>query len=75
MAVKKEVEKTVEKDYPLIKIKLTKSRIGRNPKQRAILNSLGLGRTGSEVTRQKRPEILGMVKKVDFMLQVTDVEK
>lgn len=69
------VKKAVEKDYPLIKIKLTKSRIGRTQKQRAILNALGLRRIDSEVTRQKRPEILGMVKKVDFMLQVTDVEK
>lgn len=75
MAVKKAVEKAAEKDYPLITIKLKKSRIGRNQKQRAILDALGLRRIDSEVTRQKRPEILGMVKKVDFMLQVTDVEK
>ena len=68
MAVKKK-----KKDkYPLIKIKLKKSLIGRTQKQRAIIKGLGLRKIDSEVTREKRPEILGMIKKVDFMLQVTD---
>jgi large subunit ribosomal protein L30 len=70
MAVKK---KKTEK-YPLIKIKLTKSVIGRSQKQRAVIKGLGLGKMNSEVVREKRPEILGMIKKVDFMLQVTDME-
>ncbi|MCP5108975.1 MAG: 50S ribosomal protein L30 [bacterium] len=64
----------VEKEYPLIKIKLIKSLIGRTQKQRAVIKGLGLRRIDSEVTREKRPEILGMVKKVEFLLQVTDVE-
>ena len=68
MAVKK--KKTNK--YPLMKIKLKKSLIGRTQKQRAIIRGLGLRKIDSEVTREKRPEILGMVKKVDFMLQVTD---
>jgi large subunit ribosomal protein L30 len=68
MAVKK--KKTNK--YPLIKIKLKKSLIGRTRKQRAIIRGLGLRKIDSEVTREKRPEILGMVKKVDFMLQITD---
>jgi large subunit ribosomal protein L30 len=68
MAVKK--KKTNK--YPLIKIKLKKSLIGRTQKQRAIIRGLGLRKIDSEVTREKRPEILGMVKKVDFLLQVTD---
>jgi large subunit ribosomal protein L30 len=71
MAVK---EKQKKKQYPLIKIKLKKSPIGRTQKQRAIIKGLGLGKIDSEVTREKRPEILGMINKVDFMLQVTDVE-
>ncbi len=65
---------TEKKEYPLIKIKLKKSLIGRNPKQRAIVKGLGLGKINSEVTREKRPEILGMVKKIDCMLEVTDIE-
>ena len=80
MAVKKIHEthekhkKQQNKEYHLIKIKLKKSAIGRTKKQRAIIKGLGLGRIDSEVIREKRPEILGMIKKVDFMLQVTDVE-
>ena len=64
---------TGKKEYPLIKIKLRKSLIGRNPKQRAIVKGLGLGKIDSEVTREKRPEILGMIKKIDFMLEVSDI--
>jgi large subunit ribosomal protein L30 len=77
MAVKRnheKQEKQENKEYPLIKIKLKKSVIGRTKKQRSIIKGLGLGRIDSEVTREKRPEIVGMINKVDFMLQVTDVE-
>jgi len=70
MAVKKKKKDT----FPLIKIKLKKSLIGRTQKQRAIIKGLGLRKIDSEVTREKRPEVLGMIKKVDFMLQVTDSE-
>lgn len=77
MAVKRnhqQHEKHESQAYPLIKIKLKKSTIGRTKKQRAIIRGLGLRKLDSEVIREKRPEILGMIHKVDFMLQVTDVE-
>lgn len=64
---------TVRKEYPLIKIKLRKSLIGRTPKQRAIVKGLGLGKIDSEVTREKSPEIMGMVTKIVFMLEVRDI--
>ncbi len=70
MAVKEKPKKT---QYPLIKIKLKKSMNGRTQKQRAIIKGLGLRKIDSEVTREKRPEILGMIDKVDFMLQVSDL--
>lgn len=60
--------------YPLVKIKLIKSLIGRTQKQRDIVKGLGLRKINSEVIKEKRPEILGMVNKIDFMLQVTDIE-
>jgi large subunit ribosomal protein L30 len=69
MAVKK------KEQYPLIKIKLKKSLIGRTEKQRAIIRGLGLRKIDSQVTKEKRPEIMGMVKKVDFMLEVTEEGK
>lgn len=69
MAVNKKVK------FPLIKIKLKKSLIGRTKKQRAIVQGLGLRKLNSEVIREKRPEILGMIEKVNFMVDVLEVKK
>ncbi len=69
MAVKK------KEKYPLIKISLKKSLIGRTEKQRRVIKGLGLRKINSEVIREKSPEIMGMVNKVDFMLEVTEVAK
>ncbi len=69
MAVKKKVK------YPMIKIALRKSLIGRTEKQRRVIKGLGLRKINSEVIKEKSPEILGMVNKVDFMLEVTEVSK
>ncbi len=71
MAVDTKKEKS---EYPKIKIKLVKSMIGRTRKQRDVVRGLGLRRLNSEVVREKRPEIMGMVRKIDFMLQVSDVD-
>lgn len=67
MAVKKKTE------YPKIRIKLVKSLIGRSDRQQATVKGLGLRKINSEVIREKRPEILGMIKKIEFMLQVEEV--
>ena len=67
MAVRKKTE------YPKIKIKLIKSLIGRSDRQQATVKGLGLRKINSEVIREKRPEILGMIKKIEFMLQVEEV--
>ncbi len=69
MAVKKKVK------YPMIKIALRKSLIGRTEKQRRVIKGLGLRKINSEVIKEKSPEIMGMVNKVDFMLEVTEVSK
>lgn len=69
MAVKK------KEAFPMIKITLKKSLIGRTEKQRRIIKGLGLRKINSEVIREKRPEILGMINKVDFMVEVTEVKK
>jgi large subunit ribosomal protein L30 len=59
--------------YPLIKISLKKSLIGRTEKQKRVIKGLGLRKINSEVIKQKSPEILGMINKVDFLLEVTEV--
>ncbi len=73
MAVKAKDKK--KSKYPLIKIVLKKSVIGRTEKQRRVVRGLGLRKLNSEVIREKRPEILGMIAKVDFLLEVTEVGK
>jgi large subunit ribosomal protein L30 len=65
----------VKKKFPMLNIKLVKSIIGRNKKQRAIVKGLGLTKLNSEVIREDRPEIRGMIKKIDFMLDVSGVKK
>jgi len=67
MAVKKKVE------YARLKIKLVKSLIGRSDRQQATVKGLGLRKINSEVIREKRPEILGMIKKIGFMLKVEEI--
>jgi len=63
------------KKYSMIKISLRKSLIGRTEKQRRVVRGLGLRKINSEVIKEKSPEIMGMVNKVDFLLEVTEVSK
>ncbi len=70
MAVTNELQQ-----FPLIKIKLTRSLIGRTQKQRAIVKGLGLRKINSEVVREKRPEIMGMIRKIEFLVDWKDMEK
>ena len=61
--------------FPKVKIKLVKSIIGRTQRQRAVVQGLGLGKLNSEVVQVKTPQIAGMINKINFMLEVTEVEK
>lgn len=53
-----------------IKITQVKSAIGRLPKHKAILISLGLKHIGHTVVKKNTPSILGMIKKISYMLKV-----
>lgn len=56
-----------------LKITLRRSRIGWTPAHREILRGLGLRRIGQTVIRPDRPETRGMVKKVDYLVDVEEV--
>jgi large subunit ribosomal protein L30 len=45
---------------------------GANPKQRATLGSLRLGRIGRSVTRSDSPELRGMLNVVDHLVKVDE---
>jgi large subunit ribosomal protein L30 len=55
-----------------ITIKLTKSIIGKNPRQRATVRGLGLRKIGSEKTLENTPSIRGMIKKVIQLLDIKE---
>ncbi len=56
-----------------LKIKLKRSKIGRKKDQIATIEALGLRKIGQTVIKEDTPQIRGMVKKVDFMLEVEEV--
>ena len=55
-----------------IKIKLKKSLIGRVPKHIEIAHLLGLRRINATVVKSNSPEILGMVNKISYLLDVEE---
>ena len=57
-----------------IKITLKKSPIDRPERQKLTLNALGLGKTNSSKVVEATPQILGMVRKVEHLVEVEDVK-
>ena len=53
-----------------IKIIQTKSNIGLSPNQRANLRALGLRKRGSKVEKDNSPQIEGMIKKVQHLINI-----
>jgi large subunit ribosomal protein L30 len=53
-----------------IRVTLKKSRIGASPKQRANLDALGLYRVNQMREHEEKPEIMGMVAKVQHLVEV-----
>ncbi len=52
-----------------IDIKLVKSLIGRLPKHKQIANQLGLRKINTTVVHPNTPAILGMVRKIDYLVE------
>lgn len=55
-----------------IKIKQIKSLIGRTPNQVKNIKALGLKKIGHVVEKEDTPQIRGIIKKVDFMVEVIE---
>ena len=58
----------------MLRIKLVKSPIGQNPKNRATTQALGLNRIGVTVEKEDTPSIRGMVHAIHHMVQAWDGE-
>jgi large subunit ribosomal protein L30 len=59
---------------PSLKVRQTRSGIGRLHKQRETLRSLGLKHIGDEVLKEDRPEIRGMLATVTHLVSVEEVD-
>lgn len=55
-----------------IKIKLVRSLIGRPEKHRRTIRALGLRKIGQVVEKEDTPQIRGMIKQVNYMVEVID---
>jgi len=58
------------KEMSDIKVTLKKSQIGSTKKVRATLVGLGLTKTNKTVVRKDTPEIRGMLRKVEHLVEV-----
>lgn len=63
-----------KKKKTMLKIRLVKSRTGRKPKHMATIKALGLRRINSVTMKEDTPVIRGMIKKVDYLVEVTKEE-
>ena len=55
-----------------IRIKLLRSRIGTLPKQRRVLDALGLRKIRAEKTFKDNAAVRGMIAKVQHMVEVME---
>ena len=55
-----------------VKVKQVKSSIKRLQNQKRTLEALGLRGIGKEVIHESTPNILGMIKKVEHLVSVTE---
>jgi large subunit ribosomal protein L30 len=56
----------------LIQIKLAKSPIGYNKRQKATVKALGLSKLNQVVEKEDTPDIRGMVTAVSHLVEVTE---
>ena len=59
----------------MLKIQLIKSPIGHKPKTKATVSALGLKKLNQSVVKADTPQIRGMLKKVNFLLNISEVKK
>jgi large subunit ribosomal protein L30 len=56
-----------------LNIKLVKSLIGRTDRQKDTVKALGLTKINSTAVHTSTPQIMGMIDKVKFLLEVNEI--
>ena len=54
----------------MLKVTLKKSVIGYNKRQKAPVSALGLGKIGSSAVHAENASVMGMIRKVEHLLEV-----
>lgn len=60
-------------DGARVRVTLARSVIGRNPRHRATVAALGLHRIGSSVEHVATASIIGMIRKVRYLLAIEEI--
>lgn len=58
-----------------LQVKLVKSPIGYTKRQKATVQSLGLGRLNSTVVHDDTPPIRGMIQKIIHLVEVEEIDE
>jgi large subunit ribosomal protein L30 len=58
-----------------LKVTQVRSALSRGSKQRGTIRALGLKRLGHSVVHEDRPEIRGMIRAVEHLVEVEEVKK
>ncbi|MDO5028542.1 MAG: 50S ribosomal protein L30 [Bacillota bacterium] len=55
-----------------IKIKLTKSPIGKIESHKRTVKALGFRKIGQIVEKEDTPQVRGMIEKIDYMVEIVE---
>ncbi len=55
-----------------VKIKLTRSKIGKTEKQKRTVEALGLRKIGQIIEKEDTPQIRGMIQKISHMIEIVE---
>ena len=58
-----------------LKVSQVRSALDRGARQRGTLRALGIRRMGHTVVHEDKPEIRGMIKTVDHLVTVEEIEE
>lgn len=54
------------------KVTLVRSHIGKPPKQKSVLNGMGLTKLNKTVVLKDTPEVRGMIRKVSHLVKIEE---
>jgi len=57
-----------------LRVTQIRSAVSRGAKQRGTVRALGLKRLGDTVEHEDKPEIRGMIRKIEHLLRVEEIE-